>query len=200
MPDSLVERPTLQHFGLATPNLDAMTTWYEAVTGMEVSATASIPRGPQTPVKAAFTTNDREHQRMALFELPGLTPDPDKQQHVHLQHVAFHFQTIDGLLGNHTRLKERSIEPMFALDEGPHIAFYYRDPDGNVVELNANTGNDDSQDVEFFRNQGGAGGRPAPVDPDKLVAARNAGATPQELHDRAFKGEFQPATFRPPAF
>jgi catechol 2,3-dioxygenase len=196
-----IARPILQHFGLATTNLEGMTAWYREVTGMEVNATAAIPRGKDlAPVRAAFTSNDGEHQRMALFEIPGLTVDPDRDHHVHLQHVAFHFRTLDDLLDSYTRLKGRGIEPVSALDEGPHVAFYYRDPDGNPVELNANTVHDDSKDVEYFRNQGGRGGRPAPVDPNKLVAARNAGASPQELHERAVNGEFQPQTFRPPAF
>ena len=31
------------------------------------------------------------------------------------------------------------------------------------------------------------------VDPDKMLAARQAGASPWELHERAFAGEFAPA-------
>lgn len=31
------------------------------------------------------------------------------------------------------------------------------------------------------------------VDPDKMIAARKAGASPWELHERAFSGEFAPA-------
>jgi hypothetical protein len=32
------------------------------------------------------------------------------------------------------------------------------------------------------------------VDPDQMIAARDAGATPWELHKRAWLGEFLPAT------
>jgi catechol 2,3-dioxygenase len=31
------------------------------------------------------------------------------------------------------------------------------------------------------------------VDPDKMIAARKAGATPWELHKHAWQGEFAPA-------
>ena len=34
------------------------------------------------------------------------------------------------------------------------------------------------------------------VDPDKMIAARKAGASPWELHERAFAGEFAPETVR----
>ncbi len=30
------------------------------------------------------------------------------------------------------------------------------------------------------------------IDPDQLVAARNAGASPEEIHQRAYAGEFMP--------
>jgi len=33
----------------------------------------------------------------------------------------------------------------------------------------------------------------AHVDPEKMVAARQAGASPWELHERAVAGEFSPA-------
>jgi hypothetical protein len=31
------------------------------------------------------------------------------------------------------------------------------------------------------------------IDPEKLTEARNAGASPWEIHKRAFAGEFEPA-------
>jgi hypothetical protein len=34
---------------------------------------------------------------------------------------------------------------------------------------------------------------PAQIDPDKLVAAREAAASPWELHSRAVAGDFAPA-------
>jgi catechol 2,3-dioxygenase len=34
---------------------------------------------------------------------------------------------------------------------------------------------------------------PAQVDPEKMVAAREAGASPGEIHQRAAAGEFAPA-------
>jgi catechol 2,3-dioxygenase len=42
--------------------------------------------------------------------------------------------------------------------------------------------------ADFARNPMGAY-----VDPDKLLAARKAGASPWELHERAWAGEFAPA-------
>ena len=33
----------------------------------------------------------------------------------------------------------------------------------------------------------------APIDPEKMLAARKSGASPWELHERALAGEFAPA-------
>jgi len=46
--------------------------------------------------------------------------------------------------------------------------------------------------TEFLRSSPASAVRPGPVDPDKLVAARQAGASPWELHERALTGEFAP--------
>jgi len=49
--------------------------------------------------------------------------------------VAFEYATIDDLLNSYTRIKELGIEPVLTTDHGVSIAFYYKDPDGNTIEL-----------------------------------------------------------------
>ncbi len=75
--------PKLQHFGLATANLDAMLEWYRKVLGMTINARADAPAGPEgKPLfSAAFASNDEVHHRIAFFELPGLVTDPTNVAH-----------------------------------------------------------------------------------------------------------------------
>ncbi len=82
-----------------------------------------------------------------------------------------------------------------ALDEGMQIAFYYEDPDRNSVELNVNTYGNDWTATEFMKAAFSSNERPPRtfVDPEKLVEARKAGASPWKVHERAFAGEFAPA-------
>jgi catechol 2,3-dioxygenase len=67
---------------------------------------------------------------------------------------------------------------------------YYEDPEGNIVELNVNNFDDDWAVTEQLQNL------PARlhvnIDLDKVVAARKAGASPWEVHERAIGGEFTP--------
>ena len=75
---------------------------------------------------------------MVFFEVPGMVPDPDRARHSRMQHVAFEVQNFDELLGTYARLKGLGILPVWAADHGMATAFYYQDPDHNIVEINVN--------------------------------------------------------------
>jgi catechol 2,3-dioxygenase len=188
-----VVHPKLQHFGLTTANLEAMIAWYHQVLGMTVNHRSAAPTGAErAPLSAAWLSNDEVNHRIAFVELPGLTVDLDKSRHARLQHVAFEYQTIDDLLGTYARLKGLGILPALAADQGLQTAFYYSDPDQNSVELNVNNYGNEWTATEHIKTSPSFAARPmgAYVDPEKMIAARKAGASPWELHERAFAGEF----------
>lgn len=191
--------PKLQHVGLLTGNLQPMLDWYHAVLGMRVVGTSDNPTGAPAgsgpPMRAAFLSNDDASHRIAMIEIPGLTADPDHARHRRLQHIAFAFTTLDELLGSYVRLKALGIVPTFPVDEGPQIGFYYTDPDGNSVEINVSNYSERWAAIEHMQTSSEFARRPLGVDldPDKMVAAREADATPWELHKRAWQGAFAPA-------
>jgi catechol 2,3-dioxygenase len=191
-----IVHPRLQHFGLTTANLKAMIDWYRKVLGMTVNHRSAAPAGVQggPPLSAVWLSNDEVNHRVALAELPGLVVDPDKSRHARLQHVAFEYQTIDDLLGTYARLTVLGILPVLAADQGLQTAFYYADPDQNSVELNVNNYGNEWTATEHIKTSTSFAARPMGtyIDPDKMIAARKAGASPWELHERAFAGEFVP--------
>ena len=156
--------------------------------------TDAPPGTPPSHIKAAFLSNDEISHRFAVIEIPGLTADPDHSRHQRLQHVAFEFGSFDELLGTYARLKALGIVPKFSVDEGPQTGFYYEDPDGNSIEINACNYTERWTALEHMQSSGDFDRRPigVHVDPDKMIAAREQGATPWELHKRAWKGEFAP--------
>jgi catechol 2,3-dioxygenase len=193
MNTKMVVHPKLQHFGLTTANLDAMVDWYRSVLGMTVNHGAALPaeaRGRAPFSAMAFVSNDEVHHRIVFFEIPGLVADPDKARHPRTQHMAFVYPTFDDLLGTYARLKGLGVLPVWAADHGPETAFYYQDPDQNLVELNINNYGDEWTATEHMRNSPPL--TPADIEPDKMLAARKAGASPWELHERAVAGEFTP--------
>jgi catechol 2,3-dioxygenase len=126
--------------------------------------------------------------------MSGLAINPDKSRHARVQHVAFGYETLDDLLGTFARLKGLGILPVMAVDEGLQTGFYYADPDQNSVELNVNNyGNEWTATEHMRQTSPSARPRRVFVDPDKMLAARKAGGSPWELHERAFAGEFAPA-------
>jgi len=65
------------------------------------------------------------------------------------------------------------------VDEGSQTALYYNDLDGNSVELNVDNYRDSWTSIEHIQNSPDFARRPLGVfiDPDKMVAAREAGAS-----------------------
>lgn len=183
--------PTLQHCGLTTGNLDEMLDWYGKVLGLTVNKRVDAISG--SPFKTvAFASNDHVNHRLSFFETPGLSGDSDKDHHARVQHIAFEYKTLDDLLGTYVRLKKLGIPLLWAADQFIQTALYYEDPDGNIIELNVNNFADDWTVTEHLKNLPPR--LHVNVDPEKMVAARNAGASAWDLHERAVAGEFSPAT------
>ncbi len=179
-------RPTFHHFGIITAHLEETLDWYARVLGM----TAVYSSHGLT-----LLSNDRAHHRLAVLSFPMTNEHLDSRLHAKLQHVAFEYATLDDLLASWERLKGLGIEPVLAADHGPTTAFYYRDPDGNSIELFADNFGDWDQSREYLQTSPDFQRNPmgAFVDPEQMMAAHKAGATAAELHQRVKAGEFPPA-------
>jgi catechol-2,3-dioxygenase len=101
---------------------------------------------------------------------------------------------MDELLDTYARLERAGIVPHACLDHGMTTSFYYADPDGNSVELQSDNFGDWSRSTEYMRTTPEFAANPigVSVDPGRMLAARQAGASSEELHRRAYAGEFEP--------
>jgi catechol 2,3-dioxygenase len=176
-------RPALHHVNLKTTRLREMIDWYGVVVGSQV--TFQFPGG-------AWLTNDEANHRIALLHSPRLKEDPEKLAHTGMHHSAFEYDSIDGLLDTYARLKAEGIEPHATLDHGMTTSFYYADPDGNSVELQYDNFGDWEKSKEFMNASPEFAADPIgkPVDPEKMIEARKAGASLEEIHKRAYAGEW----------
>lgn len=112
------------HIVLKTSRLEEMQKWYQTV----LEAGVAMSNGLLT-----FMTYDEEHHRIALANFPNLA-DKDPQANG-IEHFAYTYETLDDLIFTYERLRAANIEPYWCINHGPTLSFYYRDPDGNQVEL-----------------------------------------------------------------
>jgi catechol 2,3-dioxygenase len=185
MSDQTIIRPQLHHIHLITTRLEAMIDWYGLVLGLIPNF--AFPGG-------AFLTNDAANHRLALLVWPGIVDDSHKHGQTGLHHYAFEYAALADLLASYVRLKAHGIVPAFALDHGMTISLYYRDPDGNLLELQADSFGDWAASSQWMHTAPAFAANPigTPFDPDKLVAALAVGQAPIDIHQRAYEGEFAP--------
>jgi catechol 2,3-dioxygenase len=183
--EATLATPALHHVNLKTARLAEMIDWYGLVVGMR--ATYEFEGG-------AWLSNDDANHRLALLSTPLVRDDPEKLVHAGIHHTAFEYPTVADLLGTYVRLKASGVLPHSVLDHGMTLSFYYPDPDGNSVELQVDVFGDWSRSTEFMHGDRFAMDPIGTyVDPERLVEAWSEGVEPEELHRRAYGGEFAPA-------
>jgi len=196
----------LAHIVLWTTNLPTMRNWY--VTVLEGRTVHENPA-------LAFITYDDEHHRVALSDpvaaaalvkdlnevpagfaelLPDLVPatsQPAPAVPRGLAHVAFTYSSLGDLLTNYERLKEQGITPVATINHGATTSLYYRDPDGNQVELQIDNFGDWAASKEWMRTSPDFRANPIGVfvDPDRVAEAAASGESFAEIHRRAMAGE-----------
>ena len=181
-----VRRPALHHVNLKTTRLQELIAWY----GIVLGATPNF----QWP-GGAFLTNDEANHRVALVAMDLFKHDDERLTRTGMHHAGFEYPSLDDLLATYLRLKAAGVEPGGCLDHGLTTSFYYHDPDGNSVELQADNYGDWTASTEFIRTDERFAANPVgqPVDPMRLVEARRGGLSAREVHDRAYAGEYPPS-------
>jgi catechol 2,3-dioxygenase len=178
-------RPRLHHVTMKTSHLADMIAWYGTVVGAKVQFQNDI---------GGWLTNDEANHRLAFLAAPGLEDDPDKIRHNGLHHSAFEYASFDDLIASYERLKAEGILPAFCIDHGLTISFYYKDPDGNFVELQTDNFGDWALSSEFMRSSAEFAANPIGTffDPEKVARAFAAGRPFEELEAAIYAGEFVP--------
>jgi catechol 2,3-dioxygenase-like lactoylglutathione lyase family enzyme len=180
-----VIHPKFHHVNLKTTRLQEMIDFYSALVGTDVTFQYEF---------GAWMSNDKANHRIALLAFPGFVDDPDKETRTGLHHSAFEYDSFEDLNASYLRLKDAGIVPDFCLDHGMTLSYYYRDPDGNRIELQVDTFGDWSESSAWMRRSEEFHMDPIGqfVDPDRVAAASASGAGFEEIHARAMAGELAP--------
>ena len=179
-------KPALHHVTMKTGRLAEMIDWYVAVIGGECNFRAD---------ELAWMTNDAANHRIAFLAHGAITDDADRPRHSGMHHSAFEYESFDDLISSWKRLDDIGIAPAFSLDHGLTCSIYYRDPDGNFVELQSDNFGDWARSTEFMRTSPDFARNPIGTffEPAQVHAAHHAGTAFPELQRRMRAGEFAPA-------
>jgi len=183
--ENAVIHPKFHHFNLKTTRLQEMIDWYCTLVGAQVLFQDAV---------GAWLSNDEANHRIALLAFPGFVDDPEKDTRTGLHHSAFEYATFEDLNASYLRLRDAGIEPDLCLDHGMTFSYYYKDPDGNHVELQVDNFGDWAKSSDWMRTSDEFHANPIGVfvDPAKVAEAAFAGASFDEIHERAMSGEFAP--------
>ncbi len=161
----------LAHYVIRAKKFQEMLAWYRKVFHLKTSFEAPV---------IAFLTYDEEHHRIAFLNTEHL-PAPDTMR-TGIDHVAFTYRNIGDLLGNFERLAKDGIRPFWCINHGMSTSMYYRDPDGNEIELQIDNFPTMEACKAWFASPAFAA-NPIGVqfDPDALLAKLRGGVPEREL-------------------
>ena len=117
----------LGHVNIYVRNAERSHKWYEDVLGLHTY--------DYMPGRAAFMSADQEQSHeVALIQVGDDAPLQQKGQ-VGLNHMAWMMHSLDDLKEVYQRLKEKNVPIDHVSDHGISIGIYFRDPDGNGIEV-----------------------------------------------------------------
>jgi catechol 2,3-dioxygenase-like lactoylglutathione lyase family enzyme len=180
--------PQFSEVVLKTSNFARLKDWYENL--LQVKAFFVRDDAKQASWTGAwgiaFIRLYHQHpytQVLGLFEVPAVSGKADGLKgEPGLHHMQLRHQGLDHLFSRFEALRAQGIVPERAWNHGPGPSFYYRDPDGNMVELSAVNYADEEAYLAYYRSESyrrNVSG--IEIDPGEYVARYRSGVTQQEL-------------------
>lgn len=166
----------LAHIVLQTGRLPELRDWYLEVLDAHVVFDNEF---------LSFMTFDDEHHRLAIVQLSS--PVPRTAATVGMAHSAYTYPDLLSLLTKYEALTRSGVHPHVPVQHGVTTSIYYRDPDGNMVELQIDNFATPEESTDYMRGEEYSSDPAGPsFDPDLMLAALRAGSPPSELTSRAW--------------
>ena len=170
---------------LKTTQYEALKSWYSHVldTVPMFESERREQSAPGTMRQMCLIRSYSEFpftETLAIFDFAGLSQtDPTVAG---MDHFQMQFGSIDDLFDRYETLAAHGIMPTRSANHGPSTSFYYRDPDGNRVELSVKNYATEAETLAFMqteafrRNPAGID-----VDPAEYIARYRRGVPLEEL-------------------
>ena len=117
----------LAHVNVYVRDVERSHAWYADLLGLQTH--------DHRPGRAAFLSADEnQSHELALIQVGANAPLQEKGQ-VGLNHMAWRVGSLDDLKEFYARLKDKGVPIASVVDHGISLGIYFRDPDGNGIEV-----------------------------------------------------------------
>ena len=130
---------------LRTARFEAMNHWWQTVLGISPHLESERFAFRRLPSDYPYT------EQLIIFNQPEL--EGREGSGPGLDHVQFRHASLGALLDRYEVLRDLGIKPERTMNHGPSTSFYYRDPDGNRVELSAVNFPTEAEYVSFVASE-----------------------------------------------
>lgn len=130
----------------------------------------------------SFLTYDEEHHRIAIVQIPGVGPKVRKS--CGMEHVAFTYASLSELLLAYRQRKALGIKPIWTVNHGPTVSFYYKDPDGNIIETQVDSMTPDEANEFLASEEMEVNPIGIDIDPEDFIRRLEHGELESVLHQR----------------
>ena len=163
------------HFGLRTKNVEQAIEWYGKAFGARVRFRNEF---------AAFMSFDEEHHRFVIWD-DGETEDKPAAA-AGVDHIGFMCRDPRAMAEHYERLKQLGITPTMSVNHHFTSSLYYRDPDGNEVEISCDNLPTKEAANAFMESEAMAAAMVPPFfggefDPEELLRLHHSGAPAEDL-------------------
>ena len=131
--DTSVPEFSFSHMGMFATDLARMEDFYTRVLGFTVTD-RGVLETPRGPVSLVFLSRDpREHHQIVLA---GGRPAEGFNT---INQISFRMADLAGLREMHRRLEKEGVKEVSPASHGNALSVYFKDPEGNRIELFVDT-------------------------------------------------------------
>lgn len=125
---------SFSHIGIFVTDIGAMARFYSEVLDFTITDRGFL-QGPNGPVELVFTSRDPDvHHQIVL-----VSGRPNEIDFNVVNQISMTADSIETLQAFHRRLQAENVDDLSPVTHGNALSVYFRDPEGNRIELYVDT-------------------------------------------------------------